>query len=79
MDSFNFVKSKRVCCAPNTAFTCHLIEINECLRSDFKCQNIVLYRLASHLLSDDPNTPGKTGNPKTSTSEELFLFLNGCG
>ena len=57
-DSFDFVKSKRICCAPNTAFTCNLIEINECLRSDFKRRHIVLYRLASHLIPDDPNSVG---------------------
>lgn len=28
-DSFNFVKLKRSCCAPNTAFTCNLIEFGE--------------------------------------------------
>ena len=59
IDSFNFVKSKRSCCAPNTAFTCNLIEINECIRSDFKEQNVLLFRLASHLIPSDPNTIGK--------------------
>lgn len=84
-DSFDFVKSKRICCAPNTAFTCNLIEINECLRSDFKRRHVVLYRLASHLIPDDPNsvgtliefdeihaTPSATNTP--STRQNLYVL-----
>lgn len=76
MDSFNYVKSKRICCAPNTAFTCNLIEINECFKPDFKAENILLFRLASHLIPDDPNTTGQFLNLFYSLlSSFIFIYF----
>lgn len=53
--SFDYVKSKRRVCAPNTAFTCNLIEFGELLHSSLR-QETFYFRCASHL-PHDPNTP----------------------
>ena len=56
---FEYVKARRACCAPNTAFTCNLIEISECLKYEWRKNSTVLFRCASHLIPHDPNTPGE--------------------
>jgi hypothetical protein len=53
--SFDYVKSKRRVCAPNTAFTCNLIEFGEILHSSIR-EETFYFRCASHL-PHDPNTP----------------------
>ena len=50
-DSFNFVKQCRIVCAPNTAFTCNLIEFEDLLRGEAESASIVL-RCAEHLPFD---------------------------
>lgn len=53
--SYEYVKERRIVCAPNTAFTCNLIEIGDILHGESK--NIpMLLRLARHLPSDE-STP----------------------
>lgn len=52
--AFDYVKSKRQVCSPNTAFTCNLIEIGELLKGDVS-SNSILLRCSSHL-PHDPNT-----------------------
>jgi hypothetical protein len=51
------VKSKRNCCAPNTAFTCNLIEIAKYLKSNWRNKSTVLFRCAAHLIPHDAQTP----------------------
>jgi len=53
--SFDYVKSKRSVCNPNTAFTCNLIEFGELIVDDNRA-NCVTMR-CSHHLPHDPNTP----------------------
>lgn len=53
--SFDYVKSKRVVCNPNTAFTCNLIEFGELIVDDNRA-NCVVMRCSYHL-PHDPNTP----------------------
>lgn len=53
--SFDYVKSKRRVCAPNTAFTCNLIEFGELLNSSAK-EDTFYFRCSSHL-PHDPLTP----------------------
>eukprot|EP01041_Mallomonas_annulata_P012244 gene12244-25725_t len=53
-DAFDFVKSKRLICAPNTGFTCNLIEIDELLHGEARHQPLV-FRCATHS-SNDPTT-----------------------
>lgn len=71
---FDYVKSKRACCAPNTAFTCNLIEISECLKYDWRKNSTVLFRCASHLIPHDPHTPGMILFRKKDFSI-IFFFL----
>lgn len=54
-DAFNYVKSRRKVCAPNTAFTCQLIEIGDMFYGETKHLPLVL-RCAYHL-PHDPYTP----------------------
>jgi protein-tyrosine phosphatase len=49
--SFDSVKAKRAVCAPNTAFTCNIIEITELLNLEARVHP-VLFRLAEHLPHD---------------------------
>lgn len=51
-EAFDFVKQRRKVCAPNTAFTCNLIEIDELLSGDAKTNSIML-RCSSHLPHDN--------------------------
>ncbi len=53
--SFDYVKSKRAVCNPNTAFTCNLIEFGELIVDDNRA-NCVIMRCSYHL-PHDPNTP----------------------
>jgi len=53
--AFEYVKSKRRVCAPNTAFTCNLIEFGELLNSSPR-EETFYFRCASHL-PHDPTTP----------------------
>jgi len=53
--SFDYVKSKRVVCNPNTAFTCNLIEFGELIVDDNR-SSCVIMRCSSHL-PHDQNTP----------------------
>ena len=49
--AYNLVKERRLCSNPNTAFTCHLIEIGDLLHGEQrKVTN--LFRLAQHLPHD---------------------------
>jgi hypothetical protein len=72
-DGFDYVKSRRACCAPNTAFTCNLIEISECLKSDWRNNTAAIFRCAAHLIPHDPNTPG-TYSFSSLLSLLLFIF-----
>lgn len=53
--SFDFVKTQRRICSPNTAFTVNLIELTELLNGDAS-RATLLYRLAYHA-PYDPETP----------------------
>eukprot|EP01034_Spumella_vulgaris_P021882 gene21882-27958_t len=49
--AFEYVKLRRAVCAPNTAFTCNLIEIGEILANEVVTHNM-LFRAAFHLPHD---------------------------
>jgi hypothetical protein len=49
--AFEYVKLRRAVCAPNTAFTCNLIEIGEILSNEVVTRNL-LFRTAFHLPHD---------------------------
>lgn len=53
--AFDYVKERRLICAPNTGFSCNLIEFDDLLHGDGRYVPI-LFRCASHL-PHDPNTP----------------------
>lgn len=53
-DAFEYVKEKRAVCAPNTAFTCNLIEIGEIFSGHVSSLNLI-FRCAYHL-PHDPST-----------------------
>eukprot|EP00607_Mallomonas_marina_P005004 CAMPEP_0182426546 /NCGR_PEP_ID=MMETSP1167-20130531/13032_1 /TAXON_ID=2988 /ORGANISM="Mallomonas Sp, Strain CCMP3275" /LENGTH=535 /DNA_ID=CAMNT_0024608037 /DNA_START=684 /DNA_END=2291 /DNA_ORIENTATION=+ len=50
-DAFDFVKSRRGICAPNTGFTCNLIEINELFSGEARNYPLI-FRCATHLPHD---------------------------
>lgn len=50
--AFNFVKSKRMVCNPNAAFTCNQIEFKDLLPEGGQANAHVMYRMASHLPHD---------------------------
>ena len=54
-DAFDYVKSCRASCAPNTGFTCNLIEIGDMLMGESR-HSPIFFRCASHL-PRDPHTP----------------------
>ena len=56
-DTFNYVKGQRPCCAPNTAFTCNLIEITTYFTQQWRLDHVAVWRIASHLTTHDPHTP----------------------
>ncbi|KAJ1435613.1 protein-tyrosine phosphatase-like protein, partial [Ochromonadaceae sp. CCMP2298] len=82
---FNFVKKRRKVCAPNTAFTCNLIELGELIGSggDSAMANL-LFRCAYHL-PHDPTTATlklcrtaetrKIITPSTSMLDPLGVFV----
>lgn len=53
-DAFDHVKTRRIVCNPNTAFTCNIMEISELTHGKARQVDILL-RLASHL-PHDPDT-----------------------
>jgi len=52
---FEFVKKRRKVCAPNTAFTCNLIELGELMGKEGKVVGNLILRCAYHL-PHDPTT-----------------------
>lgn len=53
---FDYVKSRRKVCSPNTAFTCHLLELAELLAKDNVVVGNLMFRCAYHL-PHDATTP----------------------
>jgi hypothetical protein len=53
--AFKFIKERRKVCAPNTAFTCNLIEIDDLLNGPSRMLSLI-FRCASHL-THDSHTP----------------------
>mmetsp|Transcript_3157 Transcript_3157/g.4475 ORF Transcript_3157/g.4475 Transcript_3157/m.4475 type:complete len:1125 (-) Transcript_3157:154-3528(-) len=82
-EAFEYVKEKRSVCAPNTAFTCNLIEIGEILSRNTSTLNLI-FRCAFHL-PHDAATPvlklcrssesRKIITPSTSLLDPKGVFL----
>lgn len=81
--SFQFVKARRKVCAPNSAFTCNLVEIDKLMNGDDQYIPI-MFRCASHL-GHDSHTPvlkvlrdqnsRKLITPNTSLLDPLGVFV----
>ena len=81
--AFDFVKQRRKVCAPNTAFTCNLIEIDDLLNGNSR-KHALMFRCASHLGHDshtpvlkmlrDPNTR-RILTPTTSLLDPRGVFV----